>query len=145
MTPAAPLPSFLTAQPTAAPARMRLLEASNAPAVPVVPAVPAMVQDTYQPNPYYQAPPAPSRNQQVGQATLSTVTTGLGVAGVFAPPVLPIAGVVGGIQLLDAQIGNPISTSVGATIRFVGDVGSTVGNAVGDAAKGVGRFFGKLF
>lgn len=78
--------------------------------------------------------PAPSANQQTGQAALTTVTAGLGVAGVFAPPVLPIAGVVGLVQALDTQIGSPVAKTVG-----------TVVNGVVDGGKAVGKFFGNLF
>ena len=146
MQPSPSLPSFLAvhsvgqpvAQPLAQPARLRLLDAGVR--------APVMAQDAWHrtapmPQPY----PQPSRNQLAGQATFSTLSTGLGVASVFAPPVLPIAGVVGGIQLLDAQLGGPLTTGVGATTRFVGDVGETVVNGIGDAARGVGRFFGGLF
>jgi hypothetical protein len=86
-----------------------------------------------------------SANQQVGQAALTTVTTGLGIAGVFAPPVLPIAAVAGLVQAVDGQLGHPITQGVGAVTRFVGRAGETVIQGVGDAGRGVGRFFGSLF
>ena len=93
---------------------------------------------------YVAAPPAPaapanapvplSANQRTGQAALTTVTAGLGVAGVFAPPVLPFAGAIGLVQALDNQIGSPVAKTVG-----------TVVNGVVDGAEAVGRFFGGLF
>ncbi len=131
MQPVAALPSFLAATPAAAPARPRLFD------VPP----PTMARDAYRP-PVHPAAPMPvapaqppiSANQQAGQATLTTLTAGLGVAGVFAPPVLPFAGALGLVQALDTQIGNPIAKTVG-----------TVVNGVVDAGKSVGNFFGKLF
>lgn len=85
------------------------------------------------------APPPPvakpaSADQRTGQAALTTVTAGLGVAGIFAPPVLPFAGAIGLVQALDTQIGNPVSKSVGFVV-----------NGVVDGATAVGKFFGNLF
>ena len=91
------------------------------------------------------APSEPSANQRVGQATLTTVTAGLGVAGVFAPPVLPIAGVVGLVQALDTQIGHPISRTLGTVVNGVAYGGKAVVNGVADGGRAVGKFFGKLF
>lgn len=159
MTQPAALPSFLHASTPSAPAaRPRLLD------LPAAPPAPAMAQDVYrptypQPQPmlvpvyaangqimgYVAAPPSPpqpqapvpnpiSADQRTGQAALTTVTAGLGVAGVFAPPVLPFAGAIGLVQALDTQIGNPVSKSVGFVV-----------NGVVDGANAVGKFFGNLF
>ncbi|MDB5100622.1 MAG: hypothetical protein JWM80_5043 [Cyanobacteria bacterium RYN_339] len=91
------------------------------------------------------AQPQPPRYQRDGVAILSTVSTGLGVASVAYPPVLPIAATVAGVQALDAQIGYPVTKLVGGIAEGVGAVGGFVVDGVVTVGKEIGDFFGSIF
>lgn len=114
--------------PPAAPPALKPVYSPDGQLLGYVAAPPAPVM------PAQAAPEPPSASQRSGQATLTTLTAGLGVAGVFAPPVLPFAGALGLVQALDTQIGSPIAKTLGAVV-----------NGVADAGKAVGNFFGKIF